>query len=399
MATPALPSPAAPARLAMSASEETLPRTRDFYLSSSTTARAGSQDSHSPRVDRLGSPLLTASPRSMPDLTAVLPLSSFFDPSRRSSSVVKRNGPLITRISTTPSGEPVPSTIQRRSDIFEEAPQRQSVPTRPFVPVVAPGGTAVPSQIEVTTQETSHGTEGLSNVSLGRGPRLEGEDDHPTTANHYHYASSAMTILNSGGGDGVGSKTSRDPLLDLKSRNTRAEGGGGTTNSTRSVEPPSHLFDDTPTPILSPTTGRQMRNYQLHSGLNRFYLSGRLLTSSASLVPFLLCLLLGLLLPVLFLAASGPFLWHHLGGGGKASLFLFAWLAAIMLSNMIVCALRDPGILPRGLDREPEKRWVENDVEEGGGSMRADPRYVRIGDGVVATKCEFSLLLSLSWMG
>lgn len=88
--------------------------------------------------------------------------------------------------------------------------------------------------------------------------------------------------------------------------------------------------------------GRPLKNYQLHEGGNRFFLSGRLVSSSDSPVPFIICLILAILLPVLFFVFNSNFLWTHLGGSGKASLFVFAWLGAIMITNMVRSVLYRP---------------------------------------------------------
>ncbi len=52
-------------------------------------------------------------------------------------------------------------------------------------------------------------------------------------------------------------------------------------------------------------------------------------------------------------------------------------------------AWRDPGILPRDLDRRPERKWVDDYGGPGVGGWRAEPKYLRIKEGVVASKwCE-----------
>lgn len=62
-------------------------------------------------------------------------------------------------------------------------------------------------------------------------------------------------------------------------------------------------------------------------------------------------------------------------------------------------AWRDPGILPRHLDPVPERKWVADLGGEGVGGWRAEPKYVRIKEGVVASKCEFFFAASAeSWL-
>ena len=99
----------------------------------------------------------------------------------------------------------------------------------------------------------------------------------------------------------------------------------------RTEDPPSP-------PPRAPVTddkGWRVRNYQLHEGSNRFFLAGRILSSKDNPAPFLASLFLALLLPVLFFVFSGPYLWTHLGGRGKASIFVFLWMSGIMLTNMV----------------------------------------------------------------
>ncbi|KAK4702744.1 hypothetical protein P7C70_g3473, partial [Phenoliferia sp. Uapishka_3] len=133
--------------------------------------------------------------------------------------------------------------------------------------------------------------------------------------------------------------------------------------------------------------GRKVRNYKLHPGANRFFLAGRLVSSKDNPTPFIISLCLAIVLPILFFAFSGPFLWHHLGGGGKSSIFIFVWLTGLMVTSMCKTAWTDPGIIPRGLDRVPERKWVE-DLGEGEGGWKAEPKYMRIKEGIVASKCE-----------
>lgn len=98
--------------------------------------------------------------------------------------------------------------------------------------------------------------------------------------------------------------------------------------------PPPAPAGATSRPLVD-QNGKAVRNWQLHEGANRFFLGGRALTSRDNPVPFGLSLAVAVVMPALFFAFSGDYLWHHLGGGGKASLFIFAWLAAIMWSSMV----------------------------------------------------------------
>ncbi|GAA5964578.1 hypothetical protein JCM21900_001905, partial [Sporobolomyces salmonicolor] len=129
-------------------------------------------------------------------------------------------------------------------------------------------------------------------------------------------------------------------------------------------------------PITGPT-GHALRNYQLHPGGNRFFLAGRLLSSRDNPWPFTVSLALAVVMPGLFFAFSGPFLWEHLGGGGKASIFIFLYLCLVMWSSMMKTAWTDPGIVPRGLDLTPQRKWVEDLNGTGEGGFRAEPRGER----------------------
>ncbi|GAA6042388.1 hypothetical protein JCM8097_004492 [Rhodosporidiobolus ruineniae] len=140
---------------------------------------------------------------------------------------------------------------------------------------------------------------------------------------------------------------------------------------------------------LRPLSPRR-RNYTLHPGSNRFPCAGRLISSADSPLPFGVALGVAVALPGLWWAFNGAFLWTHLGGGGKASLFVFVYVVLVMWSSMLKTALTDPGILPRNLDPSPPRKYVENEAEDGGeGEWRAEARYVRVGEGVVVSKwCE-----------
>lgn len=103
----------------------------------------------------------------------------------------------------------------------------------------------------------------------------------------------------------------------------------------KNLRPLSSMPNPRPRTILLDENGNPIRNHQLHSGSNRFCLDGRLLSSKDNPLPFIASLAIAIIIPILFFAFSGSFLWTHLNGGGKASLFLFAWLTAIMLTNMV----------------------------------------------------------------
>ncbi|KAI5481635.1 hypothetical protein MNV49_002861 [Pseudohyphozyma bogoriensis] len=183
------------------------------------------------------------------------------------------------------------------------------------------------------------------------------------------------------------------PAVPRSPTNTTPRLGGptGTASKPTPIPAPAALPPAQPipyNPVLS-ASGQRIRNHKLHSGSNRFYLGGRILSSKDNPVPFIISLGLAVVLPVLFFAFSGPFLWDNLGGGGKASIFVFLYLWGIMITSMCKTAWRDPGIIPRKLDPLPQRKWVEDLYGEGEGGFRAEPRYMRLKEGVVASKwCE-----------
>lgn len=161
-----------------------------------------------------------------------------------------------------------------------------------------------------------------------------------------------------------------------------------------------------------------VRNYRLHQGTNRFCLDGRCMTSGDSVLPLVGSSIVALLLPALFWAFNGPWLWHHLGaggGGGKATVFVFLALVLLMWSSMVRfrvpssfahsaseseaqstpppqarTALSDPGILPRNLDPDPPQRFLEPDPDIPGseGEWIVEVKYIELpGKGYVASKC------------
>lgn len=93
--------------------------------------------------------------------------------------------------------------------------------------------------------------------------------------------------------------------------------------------------------------GRTMRRYKLHPGSNKFFLRGRILTSRDSIWTFVGTLTVALVLPIGFLVFNAEWLWNDWqggAGGGKAVVILFAYLALMMLVNMLRASCSDPGI-------------------------------------------------------
>lgn len=93
--------------------------------------------------------------------------------------------------------------------------------------------------------------------------------------------------------------------------------------------------------------GRKMRVYKLHKGDNKFYARGHVLTSVEPIWPFLATITVGFGLPIGFLVFNASWLWqdfHPNNGAGKAVVVLFAYFSAMMVTNMLKTAWRDPGI-------------------------------------------------------
>ncbi|KDE05951.1 hypothetical protein MVLG_03637 [Microbotryum lychnidis-dioicae p1A1 Lamole] len=152
--------------------------------------------------------------------------------------------------------------------------------------------------------------------------------------------------------------------------------------------PPTQLCPPAAEPILD-DRGQPLRNYQLHGGSNRFFIGGRFLTSGDDLLPFVISFALAIIMPIMFLTFSASFIWHHLGAGGKVSIFLFIYIVALMWTNMIKTCWTDPGIIPRNLDPTPDTKWVEDIDGEGHAGLKVEPRFLRIKGSLVLTKwCE-----------
>lgn len=146
--------------------------------------------------------------------------------------------------------------------------------------------------------------------------------------------------------------------------------------------PPSIPHDDQTRSHNINARHKQRRKYQSHQGANQWFCHGRLLTSSDSLIPFLLSLLIAFSLPILFLVFTAAFLLEHLNYAGTIVLLLvFVWSSLIMWASMIKSAMSDPGIILRDLNPEPETRRVD-------GEDMVESKYVRIQHGVVLSKCE-----------
>jgi hypothetical protein len=139
-------------------------------------------------------------------------------------------------------------------------------------------------------------------------------------------------------------------------------------------------------------------------GNNRFLCSGRLITSGDSPFPFLASFAVVLFLPAIFLAFESQWLWSSSStngfgnSGGKALVIIFSYTTLVMWSSMLRTSLRDPGIIVKGLDREPDwetyavPQGGEDDLTGTGMGQRPKLRYFKIRDETVSSKCRLNLV-------
>ena len=142
---------------------------------------------------------------------------------------------------------------------------------------------------------------------------------------------------------------------------------------------------------------------RLTGGNTRFYLSGRLITSGDSPFPFLASVAVVILTPAAFLAFEASWLCddnppsategQSIGtSAGKAIVVLFVYTTLIMWSSMLRTALRDPGIIPKGLDPAPElETYVvsvgsPDDITGTGMGHRPRSRHTKVRDETVTEK-------------
>lgn len=192
-------------------------------------------------------------------------------------------------------------------------------------------------------------------------------------------------------------------------------------------------------PIISSKTNKPMRNYQIYrelqrqhkqgaksgqhgsvektanpalaygstdyGGNNRFLFAGRMVTSGDAPYPFIASFILSLVLPGAFFAFEAQWLWDSSPSGidtpgGKAILTLFLYSALIMWTSLLRTALRDPGIIVKGLDKEPDWESIavpvggEDDLTGTGMGQRPKLRHFKVRDEWVSSKCEHTQSLA-----
>ena len=256
------------------------------------------------------------------------------------------------------------------------------------------------------------GDEGLGEKDTS--PRKQAQDTHPQerTFRPYSVAHTTVPIL---------SEATQQPLRNYevyKQQQRTSRIGPSQSKSSSAGASPSFfakLLGKVPYPPASEKREQDIAPFGYGTdnlgGNTRFLLSGRLLTSGDSPFPFLASLLFAILMPVGFLAFEAEWLWRNTPAGGlvgqgssagsihsaagKALVVLFAYSTLIMWSSMLRTSLRDPGIIPKGLDRQPDFESFavpvggEDDLTGNGMGQRPKLRYVRVREELVGSKwCE-----------
>ena len=254
------------------------------------------------------------------------------------------------------------------------------------------------------------GDEGMG--EKGSSPRQDAQGAHPReqTFRPYSVAHTTVPIL---------SDATQKPLrnYEVYKQQQRASRIGPSQSEAVRASPSffAKLLGKVPYPSASEKKEQDIAPFGYGTdnlgGNTRFLLSGRLLTSGDSPFPFLASLLFAILMPVAFLAFEAEWLWRNTPPGGldgqgsaagsihssagKALVILFAYSTLIMWSSMLRTSLRDPGIIPKGLDRQPDFESFavpvggEDDLTGNGMGQRPKLRYVRVREELVSSKwCE-----------
>ncbi|KAK4051928.1 Eukaryotic peptide chain release factor GTP-binding subunit [Microbotryomycetes sp. JL201] len=314
-----------------------------------------------------------------PTMSSVPWISHVTDDSRSRQTVNRRQGPIITRIaspefqktSSNATGSPMaalPSPVPTPSSPV----LRQSA--MPINRPLAPRRTSGEMSAEDVQRDLAAG--GLSAARYSRMNRSQ---------------SSKLGANGIADESGIEGKGQAPPPTQTKRYLDDEDFGDGRPVNGRQSDQHSGLirFTTPPSEPLTDSSGRKVRNYQLHPGRNRFCFGGRALSSKDNPWPSIISFTLAFIMPVLFFAFSGPFVWDNLGGGGIASIFIFLYLTLIMWTSMCKTSWRDPGIVPRDLDPDAKESWVEDADGPGQGAYRRELRYIRVRGGVILSKwCE-----------
>ncbi|KAG0149505.1 hypothetical protein CROQUDRAFT_653585 [Cronartium quercuum f. sp. fusiforme G11] len=186
------------------------------------------------------------------------------------------------------------------------------------------------------------------------------------------------------------------------------------TPRSQPIPPPQKSNSLRSVSLRSPTTGRPVRNAELHPGKNRFFCRGRLVGSGDNCLPLILSSCCAIGLPSAFLVTNAKWLcsgsfakdgqddFEHRSQsavmGGRAMIAIYCYIFMIMLSSMFMTSWTDPGIIPRELDPEPELEWVNEPGEDSEasealqmkstqiGEPQPKSRWIEIGDHSILTK-------------
>ncbi|WVQ80763.1 hypothetical protein IAT38_002868 [Cryptococcus sp. DSM 104549] len=141
----------------------------------------------------------------------------------------------------------------------------------------------------------------------------------------------------------------------------------------------------------STAKSRGVKKYEAYAKANpltTYVFGGRVVVGGDTWYSIVACL--GVLLAVsgVWLGTTGAWMWVHgaeyglAKGGGVAVTIIFVYLFGLTISSFVVTALRDPGIVPRGLDLDPPMTQVDDWWE-------AHPRELTVNGGNISVKyCE-----------
>ncbi|TEB25960.1 zf-DHHC-domain-containing protein, partial [Coprinellus micaceus] len=128
--------------------------------------------------------------------------------------------------------------------------------------------------------------------------------------------------------------------------------------------------------------GKLARRYELHGSRNGFFFGGRILTGGDSPWAFIACLCVVFGFAGLWFGTTGVWWWRE-AGRARAIVIVCTYMAAVVISSMMVTAFSDPGILPRGLDPDPPYPATS---PSDGGIRTPMPRDLKVRDDVVRVK-------------
>ncbi|CCM00022.1 uncharacterized protein FIBRA_02048 [Fibroporia radiculosa] len=128
-------------------------------------------------------------------------------------------------------------------------------------------------------------------------------------------------------------------------------------------------------PVVDARTGKPMHNWQLYPSRNRFFFGGRILIGGDEPWAFVASLVVVLGITGVWFGTTCVWWWKHESPVVAA---VGAYMCLLTISSMFATAFRDPGILPKDLDRHPPR--------ESGGDQAPLPRDLRVRAGTVRTK-------------